>query len=72
MQPLRTAEQASAYLAEKKGVKVSPKTLGKYRVVGGGPPFRYFGRTPLYEDPGLDAWVEGKLSAPKHSTSEAA
>jgi hypothetical protein len=70
-QVFRTAEQASQYLAEK-GIKRSPKTLSKYRCVGGGPSFRYFGRTPLYDDPGLDRWVEEQLSAPKRSTSDAA
>jgi len=71
MPPLRNANEASVYLRTK-GVKISPKTLGKYRVIGGGPAFRYFGRTPLYEDAALDSWVEGKLSSARFSTSEAA
>jgi len=53
-------------------VRVAPKTLGKYRVVGGGPRYRYFGRTPLYADSDLDAWVDERLSTPRRSTSEVA
>jgi hypothetical protein len=70
-QVFRTDKEASKYLAER-GIKRSAKTLSKYRCVGGGPSFRYFGRTPLYDDSGLDRWIEEQLSAPKRSTSEAA
>jgi hypothetical protein len=64
-------DQASEYLA-KKGLRIAPKTLGKLRVTGGGPPFRKFGRKPIYDPPDLDAWVDQKLGAPRRSTSEVA
>ena len=70
-QPFRTAKEASAYLAEK-GLKVAPNTLGKYRVIGGGPKFRKFGRVPVYAQEDLDRWIDEKLTAPQRSTSEAA
>jgi hypothetical protein len=65
----RTENEAAEYLAEK-GLKVAPKTLGKYRVLGGGPKFRKWGRVPLYDEPALDEWVDEKLSDPMRSTSE--
>ena len=63
-------DQASEYLAEK-GLRIAPKTLGKLRVIGGGPAYRKFGRKPIYDPPDLDAWVDRKLGAPRRSTSEA-
>lgn len=62
-------DQASEYLAEK-GLRIAPKTLGKLRVIGGGPAYRKFGRKPIYDPPDLDAWVDQKLGTPRHSTSE--
>ena len=69
-QPLRTAKEASDYLAEK-GLKVAPNTLGKLRVVGGGPKFRKWGRWPLYAEPDLDRWADERLGEPQRTTSEA-
>jgi hypothetical protein len=63
-------DQASKYL-EEKGITIAPKTLGKLRVIGGGPAYRKFGRKPIYEPPDLDAWVDQKLGATRRSTSEA-
>jgi hypothetical protein len=62
--------QASRYLEEVHGIKRSPKTLAKYAVLGGGPPFRKDGKTPLYAPPDLDAYAESRLSKLVHSTSE--
>lgn len=44
-------EEAAAYL------KLSPRTLEKQRVVGGGPRFRKLGRRVVYAVTDLDAWV---------------
>src|SRR3546814_8970655 len=37
-------------------LKLSPRTLEKQRVLGGGPPFRKFGRRVLYAVADLEAW----------------
>lgn len=69
---LRNTVAASAYLNER-GIKRSPKTLAKYRSVGGGPKFKKFGAADVtYDDPDLDQWIEEQLSGPFGSTSEVA
>lgn len=45
--------EAAAYL------RLSPRTLEKQRVLGGGPRFRKFGRRVLYAIADLDAWADG-------------
>ncbi len=45
-----TNAEAAAWL------KLSPRTLEKQRVIGGGPPFRKFGRRVLYAVKDLEAW----------------
>jgi hypothetical protein len=52
------------------GFPTSPATLATKAVRGGGPPFRLFGRVPLYRWGDLLAWAEARLSAPVSSTSE--
>ena len=52
------------------GYPVKPKTLATKASRGGGPPYRLFGRKPLYRwGDGLD-WAAGRLSKPIRSTSE--
>ncbi|MDD4617194.1 MAG: DNA-binding protein [Alphaproteobacteria bacterium] len=65
-------QEASRYVLEKYGepCSVSPKTLAKLAVVGGGPVFQKFGRRVAYTHEALDAWAESRLSAPRRSTSE--
>lgn len=53
------------------GYPVTESTLATRVTRGGGPPFRSFGRVPLYRWGDALAWAEGKLSAPRGSTSEA-
>jgi hypothetical protein len=66
-----TRVQLAEYLTEM-GYQVSPKTLAKYAVIGGGPLFRKFGNRPLYTtEDGLN-WAESKLSTPMTSTSQEA
>jgi len=65
---LRRAE-AAQYVLDKWGYPCSPRTLAKYAVIGGGPPFRKAGRYPLYHPDDLDVWVDGKLSDLVTSTS---
>jgi excisionase family DNA binding protein len=49
-----TNGEAAAFL------KLSPRTLEKLRVVGGGPRFRKFGRRVLYKLDDLDQWADGR------------
>lgn len=53
-QPQRylTNDEAAAHL------RLSPRTLEKQRVIGGGPRFRKFGRRVMYAVADLDAWAD--------------
>ena len=62
-------KQAGAYLKDKFGFG-SEKTLAKLASIGGGPEIFYAGRLPLYVPEKLDAWAQGRISAPVHSTSQ--
>jgi hypothetical protein len=62
--------EAAAYIQEKSGSRSSPKTLAKLACVGGGPPFRKFGRIPVYDPSDLDDWIASRLSKLVRSTSE--
>lgn len=61
---------ASNYLNVKFGIPCSKKTLAKFASIGGGPSYRLYNRTPLYDPVDLDAWAEAKLSKTVRSTSE--
>ncbi len=52
-QPQRylTNDEAAGYL------RLSPRTLEKQRVIGGGPKFRKFGRRVMYAVADLDTWA---------------
>ena len=69
--PLRLLRRAEAaeHIQQKWGYPCSPRTLAKYAVIGGGPPFRKAGRYPLYHADDLDGWISGKLSDRVTSTS---
>ncbi|WP_442593369.1 helix-turn-helix domain-containing protein [Parapusillimonas sp. JC17] len=47
-----TNDEAADYL------RLSPRTLEKMRVIGGGPRFRKFGRRVMYAITDLDAWAD--------------
>ena len=49
--PFYSNVEAAAFL------NLSPRTLEKMRVVGGGPPFRKFGRRVFYTLPDLEEWA---------------
>ena len=66
---LRRAELAAALTAY--GFPTAPATLATMATRGGGPPFRLFGRIPLYRWGDALTWAEGRLSAPRRSTAEA-
>lgn len=65
---LRRRETAEA-LTEA-GFPITESTLATKACRGGGPPFRSFGRIPLYRWGDSLAWAESRLSAPRRSTSE--
>ena len=58
---LLTTRQAAEYL------NISPKTLEKYRLVGGGPQFIKIGKAVRYSLVDLDDWIKQHKYA---STSE--
>lgn len=62
--------EAAAYVVAKWGVPLSPNTLAKLAVIGGGPPYRVIFRYPLYEAADLDHWVFSRLSRKRRSTSD--
>lgn len=66
---LRRKETADALTAQ--GFRIAAATLATMATRGGGPPFRAFGRVPLYRWADALAWAESRLSAPLCSTSEA-
>ena len=47
-----TNDEAAGYL------RLSPRTLEKQRVIGGGPRFRKFGRRVMYAVTDLDTWAD--------------
>ncbi|MCR6700972.1 MAG: helix-turn-helix domain-containing protein [Dokdonella sp.] len=47
-------DEAAAYL------RLSPRTLEKQRVIGGGPRFRKFGRRVMYAVADLDTWADSR------------
>jgi hypothetical protein len=51
------------------GFPVSPATLATYATRGGGPPYRLFGRKPLYRWGDALKWAQSRLSEPASSSS---
>jgi len=49
-----TNDEAAALL------RLSPRTLEKHRVIGGGPRFRKFGRRVMYARSDLQAWADAR------------
>lgn len=71
-QPARylTNDEAAAFL------RLSPRTLEKQRVIGGGPRFRKFGRRVMYAITDLEAWADARsfemTSDPQYTEQHAA
>jgi hypothetical protein len=68
---LLTRDQAATALTEC-GFKTSSATLATKATRGGGPPYRLFGRRPLYRWGDALEWARGRLSEPVTCTAEAA
>ena len=65
---LRRKATAEALTAT--GFPCSDKTLATKATRGGGPPYRLFGRVPLYRWGDALAWAEGRLTPLRRTTSE--
>jgi hypothetical protein len=63
--------EATAEALTALGFQTKAATLATKATRGGGPPFRLFGRIPLYRWGDTLAWAEARLSPPRGSTSEA-
>ena len=61
---------AAKYVESAYGFPCSKAWLAKLACVGGGPEYMLAGKIPVYPIPGLDAWAQARLSAPKRSTSD--
>lgn len=66
---LLTRKELAAALASV-GFRVAEATLATMAVRGGGPPFRRFGRKPLYRLGDALEWAEGRTSRPIRTSSE--
>jgi hypothetical protein len=62
-------KQASEFLCSR-GTPTATATLAKLACIGGGPAFQYFGRFPRYTIEALEAWIAGKLTPARKSTSD--
>jgi hypothetical protein len=61
--PLPPNSQAARYLSNGEAaefLRLSPRTLEKQRVIGGGPRFRKFGRRVMYALVDLESWADAR------------
>jgi hypothetical protein len=61
---------ASEYLFEVHGISLSPATLAKLAVMGGGPQFWKDGAFPIYGPEYLDEFAVARLGKLRRSTSD--
>jgi hypothetical protein len=66
---LLTRDAVAAALTEA-GFPITCATLSTKATRGGGPPYRLFGRRPLYQWADALAWAHGRLSVAATSTAE--
>jgi len=66
---LLTRDAVAAALTEA-GFPITAATLATQATRGGGPPYRLFGRRPLYEWGSALAWAQSRLSTPASSSAE--
>jgi hypothetical protein len=58
-----TTARPSQYLSNQEAadiLKLSPRTLEKLRVIGGGPRYRKLGRRVVYSIQDLESWAEAR------------
>ena len=51
---------------------LSPKTLERWRLEGGGPKYRKFGKRVMYAETDLSEWAEGQTRTSTSDTGQAA
>jgi hypothetical protein len=61
---------AAQYLKNVHGIPVSYSGLAKAAVRGDGPPYRLWGKIPIYDPPGLDAFAESRIGPEVRCTAE--
>jgi excisionase family DNA binding protein len=64
MSPTATLPAATRYLTNDEAatfLRLSPRTLEKLRVEGGGPRYRKFGRRVRYAIDDLEAWADARV-----------
>lgn len=61
---------ASEYLLQEHGVQLSPATMAKQAVIGGGCPYRLDGRYPVYDRVDLDVYAVKRLGRLRSSTTD--
>jgi len=66
---LRRRDTAAALTAS--GFPMAEATLATRATRGGGPPYRVFGKVPLYRWGDALEWADNRLSPPRRSSSEA-
>lgn len=77
--PTQASHSTQRYLSNGEAadfLRLSPRTLEKQRVIGGGPRFRKFGRRVMYALMDLEAWADarsfGMTSDPEYTEATAA
>ena len=75
MSEMTNGHAAARYLTNDEAatfLRLSPRTLEKQRVIGGGPRFRKFGRRVVYAIDDLEAWANARsfemTSDPNYAT----
>lgn len=67
--PLLTRSQAAEALTEE-GLPIQAQTLARLAVEGSGPPYRIWGRRPIYALSDLHTWADSRLGLAAESTSK--
>lgn len=67
----RLPRDGTAEALTEAGFPITTATLATKATRGGGPPYESFGSRAIYRWGNALAWAEGRLSAPRNSTSEA-
>jgi hypothetical protein len=70
-QDILLRRRAAAAALTEAGFPTAAATLAAFVCRGGGPPFRRYGKYPLYKLDDLIEWAQARLGPPIRSSSEA-